>query len=92
VRRYLRQAMYFGLGVIFVAALALLCVMSGCASAPPVASLPHRPLSEIDIQGHPPAWVMAVVDDCPGHVAEVLLESNGNVLLLCRSALLVVIP
>ena len=66
----------------------ILILLAGCAAEPQY--LPHRPLSEIDLQGHPPEWVLAIVDGCPGHVAEVLLEQDGNLLLLCRPALLII--
>ncbi|HEY5211722.1 MAG TPA: hypothetical protein VIJ38_01725 [Acidobacteriaceae bacterium] len=75
------------------AAYGLLALLAGCASVPaPTPSLPHRPMSQIDLQGHPPEWVLAITDDCPGHVAEVLLAEDGNIFLLCRPALLLVIP
>ena len=55
-----------------VAIMAMTVLMGACAPA----SLPHRPMSEIDIQGHQPA-------DCGDRIPYYLVDEDGSVFLYC---------
>ena len=60
----------------------LLPLLAACSQE----SLPHRPMSEIDLQGHQDLLGPQGHMFCDGHVQEIIKYPDGDVLIVCRPA------
>ena len=78
------------LAVIGVLVLVTMCRRAH--AAPPTPSLPHRPMHEIDIQGHQDLIQrdkLSAAGYCEGHVLSVIEYADGDIVILCYPATLV---